>query len=188
MRSPGGSSAAVDEAYEVGQGRSARRRASGAQGGDDPAADAPGDRSGIRRGPKACHRDGKADAISRSQLVPAGRRPVREAEDRPTSRRSRRRFTCCGSAMRPCARTQFELFTDYGVQIKARSRAVQTFLIQLAGGGPFCICPRREPFAAAATARSCRATGSRPRAGRFSSTGPSSRSIPCGRKSNGKGG
>ena len=31
-----------------------------------------------------------------------------------------------------CA-TQFEVFTDYGVQIKARSRAVQTFLIQLAG-------------------------------------------------------
>ena len=31
-----------------------------------------------------------------------------------------------------CA-TQFEMFTDYGVQIKARSRAAQTFLIQLAG-------------------------------------------------------
>lgn len=29
--------------------------------------------------------------------------------------------------------TRFELFTDFGVQIKARSKAVQTFLIQLAG-------------------------------------------------------
>jgi hypothetical protein len=33
----------------------------------------------------------------------------------------------------------FELFTDYGVRMKARSRAVQTFVIQLVGGGgPFC--------------------------------------------------
>jgi hypothetical protein len=31
----------------------------------------------------------------------------------------------------------FELFTDYGVQIKARSPAVQTFVIQLAGGGTY---------------------------------------------------
>lgn len=31
----------------------------------------------------------------------------------------------------------FELFTDYGIQIKARSRAVQTFVIQLAGGGSY---------------------------------------------------
>jgi hypothetical protein len=29
----------------------------------------------------------------------------------------------------------FELFTDYGIQIKARSKAVQTFVIQLAGSG-----------------------------------------------------
>jgi hypothetical protein len=35
----------------------------------------------------------------------------------------------------------FELFTDYGVQIKARSRAVQTFIIQLADGGPLCYLP-----------------------------------------------
>ena len=33
----------------------------------------------------------------------------------------------------------FELFTDYGVRMKARSRAAQTFVIQLVGGGgPFC--------------------------------------------------
>ena len=32
----------------------------------------------------------------------------------------------------------FELFVDYGVQMKARSRAAQTFIIQLVGGGPLC--------------------------------------------------
>jgi len=31
----------------------------------------------------------------------------------------------------------FELFTDYGVQIKARSPALQTFVIQLSGGGSY---------------------------------------------------
>ena len=35
----------------------------------------------------------------------------------------------------------FELFSDYGVQIKARSRAAQTFVIQLVGGGPCCYLP-----------------------------------------------
>jgi hypothetical protein len=35
----------------------------------------------------------------------------------------------------------FELFTEYGVQMKARSRAAQTFLIQLVGGGPCCYLP-----------------------------------------------
>lgn len=30
----------------------------------------------------------------------------------------------------------FELFSDYGVQMKARSRAAQTFVVQLVGGGP----------------------------------------------------
>jgi hypothetical protein len=32
---------------------------------------------------------------------------------------------------------EFELFTDYGVQMKARSPAVQTFIIQLAGPGSY---------------------------------------------------
>ena len=32
------------------------------------------------------------------------------------------------------ATNEFELFTDYGVQMKARSPAVQTFVIQLAAG------------------------------------------------------
>ena len=31
----------------------------------------------------------------------------------------------------------FELFTDYGIRIKARSKALQTFVIQLAGGGGY---------------------------------------------------
>ena len=31
----------------------------------------------------------------------------------------------------------FELFTDYGIRIKARSKAVQTFVIQLAGPGTY---------------------------------------------------
>ena len=35
------------------------------------------------------------------------------------------------------ATNDFELFTDFGVQIKARSPAVQTFLIQLAGPGTY---------------------------------------------------
>jgi hypothetical protein len=35
------------------------------------------------------------------------------------------------------ATNEFELFTDYGVRIKARSPAVQTFIIQLAGSGGY---------------------------------------------------
>jgi hypothetical protein len=31
----------------------------------------------------------------------------------------------------------FELFSDFGIQIKARSRALQTFVIQLAGSGGY---------------------------------------------------
>ena len=31
----------------------------------------------------------------------------------------------------------FELFTDYGIRIQARSKAVQTFVVQLAGGGSY---------------------------------------------------
>lgn len=36
----------------------------------------------------------------------------------------------------------FELFTDYGVQIKARSPALQTFIIQLCGSGSYLPTPR----------------------------------------------
>ncbi len=35
------------------------------------------------------------------------------------------------------ATNQFELFTDYGIQMKARSPALQTFVIQLAGPGSY---------------------------------------------------
>lgn len=35
------------------------------------------------------------------------------------------------------ATNDFELFTDYGIRIKARTSAVQTFVIQLAGGGTY---------------------------------------------------
>ena len=35
------------------------------------------------------------------------------------------------------ATNDFELFTDYGVRMKARSPATQTFVIQLAGGGTY---------------------------------------------------
>jgi hypothetical protein len=31
----------------------------------------------------------------------------------------------------------FELFTDYGIRIQARSKALQTFVVQLAGDGPY---------------------------------------------------
>ena len=31
----------------------------------------------------------------------------------------------------------FELFTEFGIQIKARSRALQTFIIQLSGPGSY---------------------------------------------------
>ena len=32
---------------------------------------------------------------------------------------------------------QFELFTDFGIRIQARSKALQTFIIQLAGPGTY---------------------------------------------------
>ncbi len=40
------------------------------------------------------------------------------------------------------ATNEFELFTDYGVQMKARSPAVQTFLIQLTGSAGYLPTPR----------------------------------------------
>ena len=33
--------------------------------------------------------------------------------------------------------TYFELFTDYGIQIKGRSPALQTFILQLSGPGTY---------------------------------------------------
>jgi hypothetical protein len=40
------------------------------------------------------------------------------------------------------ATNPFEYYLDYGIQIKARSPAVQTFLIQLAGAGTYVPSPR----------------------------------------------
>lgn len=40
------------------------------------------------------------------------------------------------------ATNPFECYLDYGIQIKVRSRAVQTFLVQLAGGGTYLPSPR----------------------------------------------
>ncbi|QDV39040.1 hypothetical protein [Tautonia plasticadhaerens] len=40
------------------------------------------------------------------------------------------------------ATNDFELFTSYGLQMKARSRALQTFVIQLAGPGTYLPTPR----------------------------------------------
>ncbi len=49
------------------------------------------------------------------------------------------------------ATNPFELFTDYGVRIKARCPALQTFVIQLAGPGSY--LPVNARSAAAATAQ-----------------------------------
>ena len=35
------------------------------------------------------------------------------------------------------ATNPFELYLDYGMRIKARSSAIQTFIVQLAGGGTY---------------------------------------------------
>jgi hypothetical protein len=35
------------------------------------------------------------------------------------------------------ATNPFELYLDFGIQMKARSKAVQTFVVQLAGGGSY---------------------------------------------------
>lgn len=40
------------------------------------------------------------------------------------------------------ATNPFEYYVDYGVQIKVRSPAVQTFLVQLAGEGTYVPSPR----------------------------------------------
>ena len=50
---------------------------------------------------------------------------------------------------------QFELYTDFGVQMKARSKAVQTFVVQLANGAA---APEPRPMRRKTT----RTTGSTP--------------------------
>ena len=65
--------------------------------------------------------------------------------------------------------SRFELFNDFGVQIKARSKAVQTFVVQLAGEDGY--LPTQARYKAAATAQSFSAMWSVRRAGRYSSIG-----------------
>src|SRR5699024_9452454 len=40
------------------------------------------------------------------------------------------------------ASTQFEYYLDFGIQIKVRSKAIQTFIVQLAGPGTYLPSPR----------------------------------------------
>jgi hypothetical protein len=72
----------------------------------------------------------------------------------------------------------FELFTEFGIQIKARSRALQTFVIQLAGPGSY--VPTARAARGGATARSRRATSWARRAARSSPTGRWSSSTRSG--------
>ncbi len=44
----------------------------------------------------------------------------------------------------------FELFLDYGIRIKAHSPATQTFVVQLAGGGPAGYLPTQRSVAGGA--------------------------------------
>ena len=64
----------------------------------------------------------------RSWTGSSSRRPVR-------ARRSTMELHVLRLGDVAIATNPFELFTDFGIQIKARSRALQTFLIQLAGPG-----------------------------------------------------
>ena len=56
------------------------------------------------------------------------------------------------------ATNPFELFTEYGIRIKARSRALQTFLIQLAGPGTYLPTAPAVRGSASTASRSARAT------------------------------
>ena len=64
----------------------------------------------------------------------------------------------------------FELFTEFGIQIKARSRALQTFVIQLAGPGSY--VPTGGAVRGGGYTRSWRATSSARKAVRSSRIGP----------------
>ena len=68
------------------------------------------------------------------------RRPLR-APRKPRPGADNTRWNCmwCGSAGHcDLHESAFELFTDFGIRIKARSKAVQTFVIQLVGQGRLC--------------------------------------------------
>ncbi len=59
------------------------------------------------------------------------------------------------------ATNDFELFTDFGIQIKARSPALQTFVIQLAGPGSY--IPSEQAARGGGYTRHCRKQSRRPR-------------------------
>jgi hypothetical protein len=79
------------------------------------------------------------------------------------------------------ATNSFELFADYGIQMKARSKALQTFVIQLAGPGTY--LPTETPSGAEAT-QLWKAASSVPRAAGCSPNEPSKQSTRCGQVSN----
>src|SRR3954463_3250943 len=67
------------------------------------------------------------------------------------------------------ATNPFELFTQYGIQIKARSRALQTFVIQLTGPGtylPTAAAVRGGGYSAIVARSACGAEGGRGRGAR----------------------
>src|SRR5438270_3059246 len=54
-----------------------------------------------------------------------------------TARSSRPSYSILAATASLIAADPFELFTEFGIQTKARSRALQTFVIQLAGPGSY---------------------------------------------------
>ena len=77
----------------------------------------------------------------RRQLARASFGSVRRTEDGSASRLVQRRFTCCGLATWPFAPIPSSCSPIMAFRLKARSPAVQTFVIQLVGGGPCCYLP-----------------------------------------------
>ncbi len=160
-----------------GQERPARPRAFDPQSADAPTAHAAGDRGGIHRGESGGRTEKRRPRGNwQHEVVERYERQQTEPQLRKATQIHVLRMGDVAICTNP-----FELFTDYGVQIKARSPAAQTFVVQLAGGpGPDLICPPSGPWAAAATARLCSPTRSGRRGARCSLIGPLKRSIPCG--------
>lgn len=78
------------------------------------------------------------------------------------------------------ATNAFEPYTDYGIQIKARSPALQTFMIQLAGPGTYLPTERAVQGGGYSAMSSCKVTKSHPPQDRSSSTARSIESATCG--------
>ncbi len=66
--------------------------------------------------------------------VTVGRFERQRAEPKPTFEMELHVLRIAGAAV--CT-SPFELFTDYGIRIKARSKAAQTFVVQLVGRGGY---------------------------------------------------